>query len=176
MAVKGYRWYRIKRTDKGNLQLQSLNRYSDDGEEHIIGPATCSGSDVCRYDTYTTYHGTIDISGQSIVPPAKGCTCGYYAYWTIADALLRSHKNMASSGLYALVELWAWGKVQHHKLGFRAERIALQSVFVSGPLDEEIADLYLCNKRLWIEALDQLTEKQVMQVDRISAMFYRYME
>lgn len=159
MALKGYRWYRIGRNG-GQAELKSLTSYGYNSELHIIAPANCGGEAECQAPYIPR------IKDMNTTPPTLSCGCGYYGFWKMADALLRDagFEDHLSRGDHALVSIWAWGRVQHHAWGFRAERIALDSVYVSGPLDVEIADVYQCNKRTWEEALEMLTENEALRL------------
>ena len=155
MAIKGYRWYR---TDDEH-RLNPVSTKIGTADDHIIAPATCYNHESCELGWRM---------GVSIItPPTPDHGCGYYGYYTMADALLRDHARLVSQTDTALVEILAWGRMQHHRWGFRAERIALSAVFVAGPADLEIADRYLCNKRSWDEAMEMLTEAEARQLWRM---------
>jgi len=144
MAIKGYRWYK---TD-GEHRLHPVTTKIGTADDHIIAPATCYNHESCELGWRMR---------NASVPPTPDHGCGYYGYYTMAGALLRGHAHLVSQTNTALVEILAWGRMQHHRWGFRAERIALSAVFVAGPADLEIADRYLCNKRSWDEAMEMLT-------------------
>ena len=96
--------------------------------------------------------------------PANGCSCGLYAWDTVADAL--DHRDYGIA--IGLIE--GWGKVIHHEHGWRSEYarvVALIATDVTAPLIRRLAAHYgadVIHTRPWDAAIRQsvteyLTEK-----------------
>jgi len=154
MTITGYRWYKLDEDYRLNPVAVNIGTADD----HIVAPAVCA-----------RWCWSCKPPGHDA--PSPHCSCGYSGYYKMADALLREHSQFMSVDNTALVEILAWGRIQHHRWGFRAERIALSAVFVAGEAEMKIADRYLCNKRGWSEAMEMLTVAQAAELWRIQTYY-----
>jgi len=60
--------------------------------------------------------------GHKDPPPAPGCSCGVYSYKTLRDLVHYTENGYMYGGTHLVLgQLWLWGIVIQHQLGYRAE-------------------------------------------------------
>ena len=111
--------HRVWRLDAD--RLRSLN-----GEPWSPGKSLAAR---CRAASYGTIVGRAGAAHDSHEPPQTGCTCGVYATRTL------EHLRSMGCPRYAIPgEVFLWGTVVEHELGWRAQFAYPKSLFLSPDL------------------------------------------